>query len=250
MPESEAHPTEAEHPPEERTPEEPHAPAEEQVERRKVQLKDGMLRIPGGEFSMGYEGSSPGEPNERPIHVVKVAPFWIDRTEVTAEDMRACIDRGDCALRLGKGPHCTVDRPEPKLPINCVPWQSADAYCRAVGKRLPTEAEWELAAGGGQKARYPWGSAPASCTLDGHPGEQPLGRELLAARARSGRLAPQGREPLSGSRTCRATSRNGSPTGTPTATSSSLRSRPREGPSRPRLAPPSAWPTCSGAGAG
>jgi formylglycine-generating enzyme required for sulfatase activity len=158
VPEGEPHSSD-ERPPEERT------PAEEPLERRKVQLQDGMLRIPGGVFSMGYEGTSPGEPNERPVHVVKLAPFWIDRTEVTAEDMRACVDRGDCPLRLGKGPNCTVDRSEPKLPINCVSWQSADAYCRVVGKRLPTEAEWELAAGGGQKARYPWGSAPASCAL-------------------------------------------------------------------------------------
>jgi formylglycine-generating enzyme required for sulfatase activity len=141
------------------------SPAEEPVERRKVQLQNGMLHIPGGEFSMGYEGPTPGEPNERPVHIVKLAPFWIDRTEVTAEDMRGCIDRGACTLGLGKGPNCTIDRSEPQLPINCVPWQSADAYCRAVGKRLPTEAEWELAASGGQKARFPWGSSPPSCRV-------------------------------------------------------------------------------------
>ncbi len=160
VPETDPHASE-EHPPEERPAEE--HPVDEPVERRKVQLLNGMLRIPGGEFSMGFQGPAPGEPNERPVHLVKLAPYWIDRMEVMAEDMRACIGRGDCALGLGKGPHCTVDRAEPKLPINCVSWASADAYCRAVGKRLPTEAEWELAAGGGQRARYPWGSAPASC---------------------------------------------------------------------------------------
>jgi formylglycine-generating enzyme required for sulfatase activity len=160
------HPHEPDYVPEsEPRPPEERPSSEEPVERHKVQLKDGMLRIPGGEFLMGFEGAAPGEPNERPAHKVSVAPFWIDRTEVTAEDMRTCIDRGNCALHLGKGPRCTIDLPEPKLPINCVSWQSADAYCRAVGKRLPTEAEWELAAGGGQKVRYPWGTAPASCTL-------------------------------------------------------------------------------------
>jgi formylglycine-generating enzyme required for sulfatase activity len=144
----------------------PERTGEEGLERRKVPLKDGMLHIPGGEFTMGFEGpGASGEPNERPMHVVKLAPFWIDRTEVTAEDMRACIDRGDCTLGLGKAAHCTIDRSEPKLPINCVPWQTADAYCRAVSKRLPTEAEWELAAGAGQKVRYPWGSAAAGCNL-------------------------------------------------------------------------------------
>ncbi len=138
---------------------------EEPVERTKLPMQNGMLRIPGGEFVMGFEGGAPGEPNEKPAHIVKVSPFWIDRTEVTVEDMRACINRGACNVRLGTGPLCTFARSEPRAPINCVPWQSADAYCRAVGKRLPSEAEWELAAGGGRSKLFPWGTAYPNCTL-------------------------------------------------------------------------------------
>jgi formylglycine-generating enzyme required for sulfatase activity len=144
---------------------EPRSPEGEPIERYKVPFQDGMLRIPGGEFVMGYEGPLAAEPNEKPAHAVKIAPFWIDRTEVTVEDMRACIDRGSCTARLGSGPTCTMGRLERKVPINCVPWTAADAYCRAVGKRLPSEAEWELAAGGGQEARFPWGSTPPSCAV-------------------------------------------------------------------------------------
>jgi len=140
-------------------------PTEEPVERTKLPMQNGMLRIPGGEFVMGFEGGAPGEPNEKPAHIVKVAPFWIDRTEVTVEDMRGCINRGACNVRLGTGPLCTFGRAEPRLPVNCVPWQSADAYCRAVGKRLPSEAEWELAASGGRSRFFPWGTTQPTCTL-------------------------------------------------------------------------------------
>jgi formylglycine-generating enzyme required for sulfatase activity len=146
-------------------PPEPRAPQEEFIERRKVPFREGMLRIPGGEFFMGYDGPLPHESNEVPAHLVHVEPFWIDQHEVAVDDVRTCVDRGQCKLRLGRGPLCTLERGDPKLPVNCVPWQSADAYCRAVRKRLPTEAEWELAAGGGLHLRFPWGTVAPSCRL-------------------------------------------------------------------------------------
>jgi formylglycine-generating enzyme required for sulfatase activity len=125
-------------------------------QRQPAILKDGMLRIPGGRFTMGTSDKN-APANERPARSVAVPAFWIDRTEVTVAAYRACVERGACARPVRSSPMCTFEGGDPQLPISCVPWSSANAYCLAVGKRLPREIEWENAARGTMAVRYPWG---------------------------------------------------------------------------------------------
>jgi formylglycine-generating enzyme required for sulfatase activity len=125
-------------------------------QRQPAVLKDGMLRIPGGRFTMGTSDKN-APPNERPARSVAVPAFWIDRTEVSVAAYRACVDRGACVRPPRTSPMCTFDLGDPQLPVSCVPWSSANAFCLAVGKRLPREVEWENAARGTTPIRYPWG---------------------------------------------------------------------------------------------
>ena len=73
-------------------------------------------------------------------------------------------------------------------PVNCVDWERAQAYCDARGKRLPTEAEWELAARGTSAATYPWGEAPPT-------GERVNACGAECSRMLTERLAKSGRAP-------------------------------------------------------
>ncbi|MBN1606098.1 MAG: formylglycine-generating enzyme family protein [Polyangiaceae bacterium] len=94
--------------------------------------------------------------NERPRHPVTLAPYWLDRTEVTVADYRRCASLGACAwLPLSLAAR-RFD--QPRLPVGRVSFADAEDYCRFAGGRLPTEAEWERAARGVEQRRYPWGA--------------------------------------------------------------------------------------------
>ena len=116
-----------------------------------------VIQITGGSFRMG---TAKGERTEQPVHTVTVAAFEIDATEVTVATYRRCVDAGRCRP-VPRGKTCSWSSTQhDDHPINCVSWFDADAYCKSVGKRLPTEEEWEYAARGAAGRTYPWGEAP------------------------------------------------------------------------------------------
>ena len=115
---------------------------------------------------MGTAAADPGVAAEKPAHVVTVASFAIDATEVTVAAYKACVDAAACSAtdlvserhgRLNQE-YCTWGRPGlEQHPITCVDWDEAVAYCRWLGKELPTEEQWEYAARGAEGRNFPWG---------------------------------------------------------------------------------------------
>jgi hypothetical protein len=118
-----------------------------------------MSQIPGGAFWAG-SGAPHGPPDELPRYQTRVSPFCLDRTEVTVQAYLECVAQGKCSPAHGEQKTCNAHRGDrPNHPINCVDWRQADVFCRSVGKRLPTELEWEYAARGGDEQRaYSWGN--------------------------------------------------------------------------------------------
>jgi formylglycine-generating enzyme required for sulfatase activity len=119
----------------------------------------GMVLVPGGTFEMGERGYV------EPVTTVTLAPYYLDRTEVSVAMYAACVSQGRCTTeglgscgdqsnwaRVGRGEH----------PMNCVDWDQARTLCAVRGNRLPTEAEWELGARGTDGRPYPWGYEPPS----------------------------------------------------------------------------------------
>lgn len=130
----------------------------------------GMRYIPGGSFVMGCQpADGMCDDNERP-HKVDTAPFFMDQTEVTAVAYARCVASGKCTPAMSGGTCNYQNRRRLRHPINCVTWRQAHAYCRAYGKRLPTEAEWERAARARPGDLYPWGRKPPT-RQDAHFGQ-------------------------------------------------------------------------------
>lgn len=140
----------------------------------------GMVCMNGGAFMMGglsYLGA-PARSHAfaaEPETLVILGPFAIDQDEFTVGDLARLrgqqagvpvpILRGQAgdpnALCTATGGAADANS---RMPLNCVTWAQADELCRRLGKRLPTEAEWEFAAGNGtQETDYPWGASGDVC---------------------------------------------------------------------------------------
>ncbi len=131
----------------------------------RVRDKDGsvMVYVPAGEFTMGSREDDPDAlGDERPQHTVYLSAFWIDQTEVTNEQYGRCVAAGACQASpyADRGPFN-----DPDYPVVGVSWHDAKAYCQWVGRRLPTEAQWEKAARGTDGRTYPWGDTFGSSRL-------------------------------------------------------------------------------------
>ena len=113
-----------------------------------------MAAVPAGDFLMGSDDPK-ADLDERPVTRIHVEAFWIDRVEVTNARYGVCVEAGACSRPVGTA---FGDATKGDHPAGIVSWTQAAAYCRWVGKRLPTEAEWEKAARGVDGRRYPWGS--------------------------------------------------------------------------------------------
>jgi len=109
---------------------------------------------------------------------VRLSPYCFDKFEVTVAQYMDCAHGKGCERADGDAavndwdkitpaqkkiydPLCNLRSPADKAnyPVNCITWEQSATYCKAFGKALPTEAQWEFAARGLEQHKFPWGDS-------------------------------------------------------------------------------------------
>lgn len=173
-----------------------------------------MVLVPAGTYVLGSEK---GNPDERPLRRIETNSFYIDKYEVTCAQYYLFLED------VKKHGHKWCHRTEPpnkdhtpyhtyawalrfswlggkppngleEHPVVLVDWYDAYAYANWAGKRLPTENEWEIAAGGGRGIEYPWGNNfdMQFCNIGNYPvkvGMFPLGASPWGVLDMAGNVA-------------------------------------------------------------
>jgi formylglycine-generating enzyme required for sulfatase activity len=115
-------------------------------EKQRKNAPPGMVWIPGGTFIMGEVPFGIGIHDTYPQHNVILSGFYMDIYPVAQAEFERVI---------GKNPSNFKGCPD--CPVESVSWLAAMNYCEKVGKRLPSQAEWEYAYRAGSTTKYYWG---------------------------------------------------------------------------------------------
>jgi formylglycine-generating enzyme len=125
---------------------------------KEIDYNGPMILIPAGKFTMG----SNDYPYESPAHEVSLPDYYIDQFEVTNRQYKEFCQsqKRPCPTNPWWDEQYFINNPD--SPVVGVSWNDAVAYAESVGKRLPTEEEWEKAASWdpskNEKRKWPWGN--------------------------------------------------------------------------------------------
>ncbi|MDQ7839342.1 MAG: SUMF1/EgtB/PvdO family nonheme iron enzyme [Thermodesulfobacteriota bacterium] len=161
-----------------------------------------MIFIPAGEFLRGSPEEE-GSDDECPQHRVYLDDYYIYKYEVTNAQFRKFISETGYSADGNWRDYALAGRE--RHPVVCVTWNDAKAYCEWAEGRLPTEAQWEKAARGGDGRKYPWGNKwdGTKCNWDGgpkvaHMADILLGRGTVLVGSFSEGVSPYGVHDMAG----------------------------------------------------
>jgi serine/threonine-protein kinase len=123
---------------------------------------DQMVRIKGGVYTVGLDAS---DREHVPLQQVELNEYWLDQYEVTNAQYAAFLAKVAGQPVPGGWPDGNLPPGLENHPVEGITWDMAVAYCSWAQKRLPTEAEWEVAARGSTGLLYPWGNKERAIDL-------------------------------------------------------------------------------------